>query len=139
MDKVGTSRHNGNLHDALLGLLEPQSATRWFDPYLQAPVNLVAVLWLGTANSLQDWTGPLRDRVRVLKFPSPGPQHLSTLSAALMKQIAAERGQDVRWVLPLTGQELDALRSVWPGGSVRRLRRYLEGVLEARQTAAVRQ
>jgi len=139
MDKVGTSNHNGNLHDALLGLLEPQSATRWFDPYLQAPVNLFAVIWLGTANSLQDWTGPLRDRVRVVKFPNPGPQHLGSLSAALMEQIAAERGQDARWVSPLTGHELDALRSVWPGGSVRRLRRYVEGVLEARQIAAIRQ
>lgn len=139
MDKIGTSRHNGNLHDALLGLLEQQSALRWFDPYLQAPVNLFCVIWLGTANSLEDWTGPMRDRVRILTFPSPGPEHLDALSGALLEQIAAERGQDSRWVSPLTGHELDALRSVWPGGSVRKLRRYLEGVLAARQAAAVRQ
>ena len=139
MDKVGTARHNGNLHDALLGLLEQQSALRWFDPYLQAPVNLFCVIWLGTANSLEDWSGPLRDRVRILKFPSPRPEHLEALSGALLEQIAAERGQDSRWVSPLTGHELDALRSVWPGGSVRKLRRYLEGVLAARETAAIRQ
>jgi hypothetical protein len=139
MDKVGTSRHNGNLHDSLLGLLEQQSSSRWFDPYLQAPVDLSAVLWLGTANSLDGWTGPLRDRVRILKYPSPGPEHLASLSAALLEQIAAERGLGARWMSPLTGQELDALRAVWPGGSVRKLRRYIEGVLEARQKESVRQ
>lgn len=139
LDKVGTSHHNGNLHDALLGLLDPQSSSRWFDPYLQAPVNLSAVIWMATANTLDGWTGPLRDRVRILRFPAPGPQHLEALTAALLEQISAERGHDARWVPPLTKQELDALRAVWSGGSVRKLRRYLEGVLQARDAASALQ
>lgn len=139
LDKVGTSTHNGNLHDALLGLLEPQSSSRWFDPYLQAPVNLSAVIWMATANTLDGCSGPLRDRVRILRVPAPGPQHLEALTVALLEQISAERGHDARWMPPLTCQELDALRAVWPGGSVRKLRRFLEGVLQARDTTSALQ
>lgn len=134
IEKAGDSRTNGNLLDALLAFLEPQSATSYYDQYLQAPVNLSALIWCGTANSAEGWPKPLRDRVRILRFPTPGPEHIEMLSRALLADIAAERAHHAQWLHSLTGEELDALRSVWPGGSVRQLRRYLEGVLAARET-----
>src|SRR3546814_7088270 len=44
IEKAGTSRHNGNLLDALLAMLEPETSAQWFDRYLEAPVNLSGVL-----------------------------------------------------------------------------------------------
>lgn len=138
IEKAGDSRQNGNLLDALLAFLEPQSATSYYDQYLQALVNLGAILWCGTANSTGGWPKPLRDRFRILRFPSPRPEHLEPLARALLADIAAERAHYAQWLHSLTGEELDALRSVWPGGSVRQLRRYLEGVLAARETGMVK-
>jgi ATP-dependent Lon protease len=36
IEKVGYSRYNGNVHDVLVGLLETETSSRWFDPYLEA-------------------------------------------------------------------------------------------------------
>jgi hypothetical protein len=135
IEKAGTSRHNGNLLDALLAFMEKQSATNYYDPYLQAPVDLSAVVWCATANTAQGWPKPLRDRVRILRFTTPEPEHLEPLARMLMSEIAIERGQHEKWWRPLTGLEIDALQAVWSGGSVRQLRRYLEGVLAARESA----
>ncbi|MCF1504029.1 AAA family ATPase [Afifella sp. H1R] len=132
IEKVGTSRHNGNPLDALLPMLEPLSATHWHDPYLQAHVDLSHVVWIATANELRSLPGPLRDRFRVFHFPEPGPEHLLPLAGRLMQDIVQERGLDPRWAIPLDGEELAALQAAWPGGSVRILRRLVERLLLAR-------
>lgn len=132
VEKVATSRHNGNLLDALLGLMEPQSSMSWHDPYLEAPCDLSHILWMATANSLDGVPRPLRDRCRIIRFPNPGPADIETLAAALLKRIVAEQGLDPRWARPLDPEELNALRAVWTGGSVRRLARLVEGVLSVR-------
>ncbi|RAI31235.1 hypothetical protein CH341_32770 [Rhodoplanes roseus] len=49
-----------------------------------------------------------------------------------MQEIVQERGLDPRWAIPLDGEELEALRGAWPGGSVRLLRRLVERLLLAR-------
>jgi len=138
IEKAGTSNHNGNLLDALLSFLEPLSAAAYYDPYLQAPVNLSAFIWCATANTVHGMPKPLRDRMRILRFPSPKKEHLEYLALALMEDIARDRGHRVEWLRPLTAEEIDALRAVWPGGSVRQLRRYLEGVLAAREAVVAR-
>ncbi|MCF1502240.1 AAA family ATPase [Afifella sp. H1R] len=50
IEKVGTGCHNGNALDALLPMLEPLSGAHWYDPYIQAPVDLSHVVWIATAN-----------------------------------------------------------------------------------------
>ncbi len=137
LEKAADSRHNGNLRDALLGFWEPRSATRWHDPYIEAPVDLSAVIWMATANSLAGVPAPLRDRARVLEFPDPGPEHLEMMAHRLLQAAAiADRGLDARWAVPLDGEELDALRQHWRGGSLRRLARLVEGVIAARERMA---
>lgn len=135
IEKVGTSRHNGNLLDALLGLLEPRSSQRWHDPYVETGVNLSHVIWLGTANTLDGVPSPLRDRCRIIQFPEPGPEHLEALAPRLLTKAYLDRGLDVRWATPLDGEELDALRTFWRGGSIRRLSRMVEAIMTAREQA----
>lgn len=136
IEKASTNRTNGSLFDALLAMTEPESARCWYDPYVQAPLNLTGVLWLGTANDIEDIPDVLRDRFRVLHFAEPGAEYLEPLARALMKEIVGERGMRSEWARPLTWAELEALWAVWDGGSVRALKRFLEAVLNAREVEA---
>jgi len=136
LEKASTNRTNGSLFDALLAMTEPESAKCWYDPYIQAPLNLTGLLWMGTANDIEDVPAVLRDRFRVLQFGAPAADHLESLARALMAEIVIERGMRTEWARPLTWAELDALWAVWDGGSVRALKRYLEGVLNAREAEA---
>jgi len=132
LEKVGTSRHNGNVQDALLGLLERATASAWFDPYVQAPVDLSNVVWIGTANDVQGVPAPLRDRCRILVLADPRPRNLEALAPNILARVVAERGLDPRWTVPLQEYEFGALASAWRGGSLRKLRRLVEGVLACR-------
>lgn len=133
IEKVGTGRQNGNAHDVLLGLLEQETASRWHDPYIQASCDLSHLTWLMTANDVSTISPILRDRCRVLRFPEPGPEHLPHLAIRIMERLYVERGQSPRWATALEGFELDAVASAWGGGSIRKLERIVEQLVEARE------
>lgn len=135
IEKIGTSRHNGNVHDVLIGLFEPETSRRWHDPYLQAHCDLSHVSWLMTANSLEPVPAALRDRCRILRFPDPGADQLPLFATRILERLYIEAGHDPRWATPLEGFELDALAKVWTGGSLRRLERLVEGLRHARERA----
>lgn len=138
LEKSGSGTHNGRLWDALIPLLEHETAARWVDPYIQAPCDLSAFNWVCTANHLHGIPEPLIDRFRVIRVPSPGCEHLPALAASLLADLVRERGLAPGWAEPLDGIELRALRRSWRGGSLRSLRRLVEGVLAARDLAAPR-
>ncbi|KLK89738.1 hypothetical protein AA309_29880 [Microvirga vignae] len=132
IEKVGTSRYNGQAHDALLAFLEQETACRFHDPYVQAPCDLSHVTWVMTANSLDGLSAPLRDRCKVISFPEPKGEHLPVLAHQIILDILAEQGLDRRWGSPLDEIELEAVTKAWPGGSLRRLRRMVEVTLGSR-------
>lgn len=135
IEKADPGKNNGSLLDSLLPMLERSSAKRFFDIFLQASVDLSAVLWIGTSNDPSLLPQPLRDRCRILPFPSPTAEHLPSLAKGILGDIVNERQLDSRWIGRLTGDEIEALSAVWPGGSLRALRKYIEGVLTARDAA----
>jgi hypothetical protein len=135
IEKAATGTHHGRLQDAVLGMLEPQSAVQWMDPYLMAPVDLSHVLWIATANSLEGLTAALLDRCRIIKVPAPGIEHLPQLGNHLVREALKDRGVDNRWALPLDAVELAALTRAWRGGSIRKLTRLVLGVLAERDRA----
>lgn len=132
IEKVGTGKHNGNAHDVLLGLFEPETALRWHDPYAQASCDLSHLSWLMTANEVESIPAVLRDRCRVLRFPEPGPEHLPVLAIRIMERLYADLAQDPRWATPLEGSELGVVAAAWGGGSIRKLERILEQLVEVR-------
>jgi hypothetical protein len=139
LEKVATSRHNGNVHDVLVGLLEKETSTRWFDPYLEASCDLSHVSWLMTANEVGSVPAVLLDRCRVLQFPQPGPEHLMVLAPRILEHLYVELGHDPRWATPLDQVERDALARAWPGGSIRKLYRLVEKLIEVREDLRGRQ
>ena len=136
LEKAGTGRANGSLVDVLLNMLEPSTASVYLDQYIMAPVNLGHINWLATCNNIAGLPAPLRDRFRILEFPSPGAEHLQVIGNSLLTGIMRERGYDERWVSPLSPEELDALAKIWPAkdgaASIRVLKRLVEAVAEAR-------
>ena len=133
IDKVGSGRNNGNPHDVLLGLFERETSARWHDPYIQASCDLSHLSWLMTANTVASIPAVLRDRCRIVRFPEPSLDHLPFLAINIMERVYAEHGHDPRWVAPLARFELDAVASAWSGGSIRKLQRILEKLVEFRE------
>jgi hypothetical protein len=138
LDKAGTRNDYGRLWDCLLGLLEPETASRYPDPALQIPLDLRHISYVATANSLDPLSSPLRDRFRIAAFPKPGIADLDALWPGLIQTLAAERGIDSRWIAPLDATERTTITSAWPGGSVRHLRRIIEAIFHSRDYFAPR-
>lgn len=138
LEKAATRTDYGRLWDSLLGLLEVETASRYPDPALQTTVDVSHVSYLATANEVEPMPKPLRDRFRILMFPTPSAEDLQALLPPLVEAYAVERGQDKRWATPLTAEEIDIVAANWRGGSVRRLQRFVEGVLRAREAVEAR-
>lgn len=138
LEKSGTSRHNGSLVDSLLSFLEPSSAARILDPALEVEVNLSAVSYVATANSIDDVPAPLRDRFKIVRMPDPEWKHVGMLLRGIIDDIAEERELDRRWIEPLAGDELELVRRAWPGGSLRKLRRVVELIVDGRESLIAR-
>jgi ATP-dependent Lon protease len=108
------------------------------DPALQTTIDVSQVSYVATANSLDPLPSPIRDRFRVVVFPKPTADDLDALLAAVLADLAKERGLDEIWVPPLDGLERATIAQSWRGGSVRRLRRMGEAILRERDLRAAR-
>jgi hypothetical protein len=138
IEKAGTRSENGRLVDSLIPFLELETARETFDPYLECPVDLSAVAYIATANSLSGIPGPLLDRFRVLEIPVPRREHLPAIIRTMTQDVRAERGGDPAWMPDLDGEEIQLIANQWDGGSMRRLRRMVEVMLSGRETLAAR-
>jgi len=139
IEKASTRSDYGRLWDSLLGFLEPETAARYPDPALQTTLDLSLVSYVATANSIDQLPSPIRDRFRVVEFPKPRSADLEMLLPAVIADIAQERGQDPRWISPLAQEDIAAGRHLWHGGSIRKLKRVVAAIVNAREKAMVKQ
>jgi hypothetical protein len=138
IEKAGTRSENGKLIDSLISMIEQEGAQRFFEQYLETPVDLSAVTYLATANETAGLSGPLLDGLRILRVPDPRAQDLPVVAAAIVAGIRTERGLDATWMPDLEPDELDLIARRWRGGSLRPLRRLVETVVAGRDVLARR-
>jgi hypothetical protein len=132
-DKAATGGHNGSLVNALLPMMDGETAKNFPDPYVQSDIDLSHVSYVLTANDDTLLPAPLRDRLRIVRLPEPTIEHLPALARGIVADIAKERGGDARWWPALEDGELAIAEELWPGGSVRRLRVIVERILAYRE------
>ncbi len=92
MDKLGAGMH-GDPSSALLEVLDPEQNGSFRDNYLGVPFDLSRVLFIGTANVLDQIPPPLRDRFEIIQIPGyTGAEKLAIARRYLLRRQIEQNG-----------------------------------------------
>lgn len=132
LDKAGGSGRNGKPLETLLTMIEAETAARYYDKCLLAPVNLSHICWILTCNSADGLPAPLRSRLDIVEVAGPGPEHFDALVRTILSDLAGGWQVPPAMMPDIPSKALVSLRKAFARThSVRRLRRHIESIVAA--------
>ncbi len=129
IDKMA-SDYKGDPASAMLEVLDPEQNAKFSDHYLEEPYDLSQVLFITTANYLENVPAPLRDRMEIVELSSYTEQekHKIALKHLIPKQLKAHGITEKEFTL-----EPDAvyyiIRHYTREAGVRELNRYIGSLI----------
>jgi ATP-dependent Lon protease len=125
IDKM-TSDFRGDPTSALLEALDPEQNSTFSDHYIEAPFDLSAVMFICTANLLENIPAPLRDRMEIIRFPSyTEKEKLQIAKKYLLAEKLAEHGLKKSQLKVDTGAFESIIREYTREAGVRSLNREI--------------
>ena len=125
IDKMGAD-YKGDPSDALLEVLDPEQNSQFSDHYLEEPYDLSKVMFIATANYLENIPAPLRDRLEIIQLPSY--TEIDKLHIAhdhlVPKQLAANGLKKAQFKIS-DNEVLDLIRHYTREAGVRQLERVI--------------
>ncbi|MGK7870230.1 AAA family ATPase [Falsiroseomonas sp. E2-1-a20] len=133
LDRAPTDDRYGTAAGVLLAMLEPETARSYLDPCLSVPVDISAVNWIATANSLAGIPDALLSRLLIVQVAPPPAEALAALLDAMRDDIAAEIDATPETLPALPDQARTLLRKAFSdrGATPRNLRLALRAALGA--------
>jgi ATP-dependent Lon protease len=125
VDKLGVS-YQGDPASALLEVLDPAQNDSFTDHYLGVPFDLSEVLFIATANFLQNIPGPLLDRMEVVTFAGyTEEEKLQIARSYLVPRQLRENGLSAEQLAVDDGALREVIASYTREAGVRQLEREL--------------
>ena len=92
LDKISTYNMSIEPRAALLTLFESSTASRFLDNYLELPMRADGVVWIATANEIENLPAPLLDRMVVITMPALTRGETEAAVRRLFSELLAANG-----------------------------------------------
>ena len=141
IDKAAKNLAAGKLEDALLAVLEPETARRYYDECLQADIDLFYVNYMLAANDRMNINDIMRSRVSVETVEKPPSDAFPQIARSIMKEVAIDYGLDAA-AMPGPAEFRTAEYEFKAGRSIREIKRImidlLPDILDGKAGASLR-
>lgn len=130
IDKLGHRSHQGDPSSALLELLDPEQNANFLDYFLDVPVDMSRVLFICTANVIDNIPDPLRDRMELIEMSGYiGEEKIAIAKQYLIPKAQSESGLKTEQI-EIQDDTLTALiKSYCRESGVRNLQKHIEKVI----------
>ncbi|WP_219918439.1 hypothetical protein, partial [Rhodanobacter sp. PCA2] len=81
IDKVSGGKYDPM--GPIYGLLEPHTAARFRDEYVDTPIDASRISWVLTANRLENVPWPIRSRTQVFRIPEPSTSQRAAIAKSI--------------------------------------------------------
>lgn len=124
IDKAAKNLAAGKLEDALLAVLEPETARRYYDECLQSDIDLFYVNYMLAANDRMNINDIMRSRVSVETVEKPPSDAFPQIAKSVMKEVAIDYGLDAS-AMPGPAEFKTAEYEFKAGRSIREIKRIM--------------
>lgn len=129
LDRVAEEART-DISGVLVEILDPEQNTGFLDHYLEVPFNLSEVLFVATANNLNNVSTAVLDRLEIIEMPFYNDdQKIQIAQHFLLPEALKQAGLDASSLQIDPSVWIEIVRPLGFDGGIRSLKRTLEGVI----------